>query len=139
MRFVKIDSPKSFFDKEKNILEQTVAVVRDAFASPMEFEDVYAHLTSPEKVYLVFEGKDVIGMGSYGERIFSGIPTLIVDGIAIRESFQGKGIFGGLTDLVLNGEKLICLRTQSPQMYRALEKKCRFVYPGKDVRIPEAI
>lgn len=137
--FVKIENPKEFFDREKDILNQTVEVVRNAFASQMEYEDVYNHLTQPEKVYLVFNHSEVVGMGSYSEKVFSGIPTLTADGIAIREDFQGRGVFSKLTDLVLNGERIICLRTQNPHMYRALEKKCKIVYPNLETEIPDAL
>jgi len=139
MKFVKIENPKNFFDKEKEILSQTVEVVKDAFSSPMEFEDVYQHLTLPEKVYLLFNEDEVIGMGSYSQKVFSGIPVLTTDGVAIKEKFQGKGLFSELTDLVLNGERVICLRTQNPHMYRALEKKCNIVYPNTKTGIPEAL
>ncbi|MBS3094156.1 hypothetical protein J4474_00685 [Candidatus Pacearchaeota archaeon] len=139
MKFVKIENPKNFFDKEKEILNQTIEVVRDAFASPMGFEDVYQHLTIPEKVYLLFNEEKVIGMGSYSQKVFSGIPVLTTDGIAIKEDFQGKGVFNELTNLVLNGERVICLRTQNPHMYLALEKKCKIVYPNENIEIPEAL
>jgi hypothetical protein len=117
MKIVKIENPKTFFDREKDILDQTVEVVRDAFVSPMEYDDVYQHLTLPEKVYLLFNEDRVIGMGSYSQKVFSGIPVLTTDGVAIKEEFQGKGFFSKLTDLVLNGEKIVCLRTQNPHMY----------------------
>jgi hypothetical protein len=39
----------------------------------------------------------------------------------------------------LNGEKIVCLRTQNPHMYWALEKKCRIVYPNLETETPEAV
>ena len=43
-----------------------------------------------------------------------------------------------MTELARDDEAVICLRTQNPRMYRALEKYCSFVYPnGKE--IPKAV
>jgi len=139
MEFVKVDSPEIFFSKEKEILDKTIESVRDAFASPMDSQDVYNHLIHSQEVYLVFENDSLIGMGGYSQRTFSGIPVLTIDGIAIRESFQGKGVFGRLTDRVLEKERLLCLRTQNPYMYRALQNKCRAIFPSREVETPPVI
>ena len=44
-----------------------------------------------------------------------------------------------MTEHVQNGEPIICLRTQNPRMYRALEKHCSSVYPNSNEDIPDAI
>lgn len=70
-------------------------------------------------------------MASYNTRKFNGISSLIVEGIALSPEVQGKGIFSLLTKDALRSEKLVCLRTQNPRMYRALEKFCNETYPSK--------
>jgi len=51
---------------------------------------------------------------------------------------QGKGIFGLMTSQALKSESIICLRTQNPRMYRALEKYCKYIFPGKETT-PDSI
>ena len=108
----------------------------------MSYDDIYRHVTEPQEVYL-FEQElngilKILGMASYNRRILLGIPSLIVEGIAINPSMQGKNLFKRMTELARDDEAVICLRTQNPRMYRALEKYCSFVYPnGKE--IPKAV
>lgn len=70
-------------------------------------------------------------MASYNCRYFCGFSSLVVEGIAMLPEVQGKGIFKLLTEQALNSEKIVCLRTQNPRMYRALEKFCKKVFPNK--------
>jgi hypothetical protein len=104
----------------------------------MAYDDIYRHVTEPQEVYL-FELElngilKIFGMASYNRRILSGIPSLIVEGIAISPSMQGKSLFKRMTEFARGGEAVICLRTQNPRMYRALEKYCSFIYPnGKEI------
>ena len=100
----------------------------------MDYSDIYKHVTEPQEVYL-FEQElngnlNILGMASYNRRLFSGIPSLIVEGIAINPEMQGKGLFERITEIARKNEAVICLRTQNPRMYRALEKYCSFIYPN---------
>ncbi|MEK6894983.1 MAG: GNAT family N-acetyltransferase [Nanoarchaeota archaeon] len=106
-------------------------MVRNAFGRPdMDYQDIYNHVTSPENLVLL-ESDKVIAMGSYNCKKFSGIPSLIVEGVAIDPQFQGRGIFSELTNQVLDGTALISLRTQNPNMYRSLENYCAEIYPNE--------
>jgi hypothetical protein len=101
----------------------------------MDYEDIFRHVTEPERVFL-FEQKnngslEVLAMGSYNRALLSGIPCLIVEGIAIDPLMQGRGIFKEITEMAINQEAVICLRTQNPRMYRALEKYCSYIYPNE--------
>jgi len=104
----------------------------------MDYEDIYLHVTSPETVFLAEEQNKVLAMASYNSVFLSGIPSLIVEGIAIAPESQGKGLFAKITDEARNGEYAVCLRTQNPRMYRALQKYCSITYPNKK-DIPSAI
>lgn len=125
-----ISNPKEFFDLNPRDLEEVVSVVRNGFGRSLDFSDIYKHVTSPEQVYLLRD-KNIKAMASYNTKMFYGVPTLIVEGIALEQEVQGKGIFALLTDNALTSEQAICLRTQNPRMYRALEKFCGKVYPNK--------
>lgn len=100
-------------------------------------QDIYNHITSPQKVFLLRNG-EILAMASYNSVSLSGLPSLIVEGIAVAPEVQGKGIFRELTDKALKKEHLVCLRTQNPRMYRALEKYCSKVYPNGN-ELPRAI
>ncbi len=104
----------------------------------MDYRDIYLHVTSPETVYLAEEENEVLAMASYNSVVLSGIPSLIVEGIAVAPEVQGKGLFAKMTDKVSDGEYAVCLRTQNPRMYRALEKYCSFAYPNEN-ETPSAI
>ena len=96
------------------------------------------HVTSPETVFLAEEQNRVLAMASYNSVILSGVPALIVEGIAIEPDTQGKGIFSRMTDVARDGEYAVCLRTQNPRMYRALQKYCSLMYPNNK-EMPSAI
>ena len=113
-------------------------MVNSAFGKDLRYEDIYQHVTCPEKVVLVRQEGKILAMGSYNKQVLSGIPGLIVEGVTVNPEVQGKDIFRYMTDTVMNGEAIVCLRTQSPRMYRALEKYCSNVYPGFS-DVPEAI
>ncbi|MEK6757694.1 MAG: hypothetical protein AABX88_01060 [Nanoarchaeota archaeon] len=134
----RIEDPKSFFEFGSNEFTELVEVVRSAFGRKLELEDIYQHVTSPERVYLMKKDGRTCAMASYNQKIFSGISSLVVEGVAIAPEFQGKGIFKELTDRVLGEEKLICLRTQNPLMYKALENYCVNVFP-RETKIPRII
>ena len=104
----------------------------------MDYQDIYQHVTSPETVFVAQENNRVLAMASYNSVILSGIPSLIVEGIAIAPESQGKGMFAKMTDHARNGEYALCLRTQNPRMYRALEKYCFVTYPNRS-EMPSAI
>jgi hypothetical protein len=108
-----------------------------AFGRSLDFRDIYNHVTNPERVYLLMNSS-VSAMVSYNRRILSGFPSLIVEGIAVNPRIQGKGFFRSVTDIARNEEAVICLRTQNPRMYRALESYCSYIYPG-DSQTPRAI
>jgi len=131
----RVSNPREFF--KGDVFEEVVNVVRAAFGRDNGRQDTYNHIISPEKVYLLRVDGRVVAMASYSTRDFSGISGLVVDGITVSPKFQGKGVFRELTDLVVNGESVICLRTQNPQMCRALETYCSSLYLGGE--LPEAI
>jgi hypothetical protein len=134
-----IQNPKNFFDSNPLKLQEVVNVVRSGFGKKTDFRDIYEHVTSPERVYLLEKEKRIVAMASYNKKIFSGFPSLIVEGIAIKEAFQGKGIFKEITENAKNSETVICLRTQNPRMYRALEKFCFSIYPNNKKETPKAV
>lgn len=133
-----IDFAKEFFDARPSDLEQIVDLVRKSFGRELSYEDIYTHVTNPEKVYLVRTNKQIVGMASFNRKLLSGLPSRILEGIAIEPEFQGYGVFRNVMEFVCNNDSIICLRTQSPRMYRALEKYCSYTYPSKK-EIPEAI
>ncbi len=104
----------------------------------MDYQDIYLHATVPEIVFLAEEQNRVLAMASYTSTILSGIPSLIVEGVAITPYAQGKGIFAQLTDTARKGESAVCLRTQNPRMYKALQNYCIVTYPEKS-EVPSAI
>ena len=128
----RILNPREFFESAPTKLEETVDVVRRAFGRPeMSYEDIYDHLASPEILYLIeSRDRELIGMAAYNTCLLSGIPSLVVEGVAIDSSAQSRGIFREVTDLVCSGKSVVCLRTQNPNMYRALQNYCYQVYPG---------
>ena len=70
-------------------------------------------------------------MASYNRKTLGEKLALILEGICMDPCIQGKGIFKKLTDCAIKDEGIICLRTQNPRMYRALEKYCNSIYPGE--------
>src|SRR3989338_646772 len=128
----RIDSPQKFFESYPRKLEGAVEVVRIAFGRPdMDFGDIYDHLVSPEILFLM-ENQDgnIAGMAAYNACSLAGISSLIVEGIAMDPSIQARGIFRKVTDLVSSEKEIVCLRTQNPNMYRALQNYCSQIYPG---------
>jgi hypothetical protein len=100
----------------------------------MDYQDIYLHATSPKTVFLAEEQDRVLAMASFNSVSLSGISSLIVEGIAIEPESQGKGIFSRMTDMARDEEYAVCLRTQNPKMYRALQKYCSSIYPnGKEM------
>lgn len=136
---LKVDSPNHYIDSNPDVLNQIVSVVQDAFGRELDFDDIYEHVTSPESLYLIEEGNRIVGMASYNTIELSGFPSLIVEGVAFSSKFQRKGLFKQVTSHALNGESIICLRTQNPRMYRALEKICQNVFPRGVEVVPNAI
>ena len=102
--------------------------MRNGFGRNLDFQDIYNHVTSPDEVYLLRNG-DIKAMASYNRRVFADTPSLVVEGIAMDSSVQGKGVFGEITQNVVNSESVICLRTQNPRMYRALQKFRDKIHP----------
>lgn len=138
----RISEPRNFFAREenRNKLEQAVNAVRNAFGRPeMDYDDIYQHLVSSEILYLLENGEKVLGMAAYETALLSGIPSLIVEGIAIEPEIQARGIFREVTDLVSGNKSVVCLRTQNPHMYRALQKYCSYTYPSETNGLPTAV
>lgn len=135
---VEIVDPELFFALNKELLKKVEICVRRAFDKDICSDDIYEHAISPEFVYLLeSRDSDILAFAGYNQLNLSGIPCLVAEGIAVHPSFQGRDLFRKLTDCAANGESVICLRTQNPRMYRALEKYCSVVYSGE--HIPEAI
>lgn len=110
--------------------------MNSAFGRELDRGDIYQHVTSPEFVYLLRQQGKLVAMASYNKARLADKESLIVEGIAVLPEMQGRGVFRVMTDLARNGESLICLRTQNPRMYRALEKCCEQIFPG-EISIPE--
>ena len=83
----------------------------------------------PERVFLIRNG-EIKAMASYNRKSFADHSCLIVEGICLDPSIQGRGIFREITDQAMNGEDVICLRTQNPRMYKALANYCTNTFPG---------
>lgn len=120
MYIEKIENPRNYFLENDNILNKTIEAVRNGFGTPMTKEDVFNHLVEPDDLYLIREMEDILGMTSYST-IGDG-KVLFVEGVSIDPICQGKGIFGKVTKQAQNGHKYCALTTQSPRMYRALDK-----------------
>ena len=120
------------------MFKSTASMIRRAFGKNLTDEDIYQHITSPEMVYLLEVEGELSGIASYNRASLSGIPTLIIEGVAISPEMQGKNFFKKMTDYTLNNEGVIGFRTQNSRMYRTAEKYCSKVYPNKE-RTPEAI
>jgi len=106
--------------------------VNSAFGRNLEFDDIYQHITSPESLYLLRQNK-LVAMAAYTGKQFSSRHCLYVDGIAISPEMQGKGVFKAITlKAMKESYDFICLRTQNPRMYRALEKCCSRIFPGSE-------
>ncbi len=101
------------------------------FGRELDFKDIYEHITVPEKL-LVLRDNKIKAMASYNTQSFCGFKSLIVEGIAIHPGFQGNGIFKDLTTVACSDHEVVCLRTQNPFMYRALEKFCRITFPSEN-------
>lgn len=104
--------------------------MNQGFGRELDFQDIYDHVTSPDEVYLLRNEQAIESMASYNRRVFSGKTALIVEGVVVSPRIQGKGVFGNITEKVKDSEDFICLRTQNPRMYRALEKICDKTYPN---------
>jgi hypothetical protein len=129
--------PKEFFDSNPQDLDEVVNVVRNGFGRNLDYKDIYEHATSPENLLLIRD-KEIKGMASYNRKVFSGFPCLVLEGVALDPSVQGKGVFGRLIGCAYEKEKVICARTQNPQVYSAMGKFCISIYPNKEP-MPEAI
>ncbi len=125
----KIINPKEFFAPENN-LEKIVSMVRKSFGSEMEVEDIYNHVTFPERIYLLEFDEEILAMASYSSRNFSGHSVLIGEGAAIIPEVQANGVFRKITNHNFINEKFIVGKTQNPHIYRAFQKFCREVYPN---------
>ncbi len=87
----------------------------------------------PKSVYLL-RNRNIKAIASYNRQIFAGFHSLIIEGICLDPSIQGKGIFREITNKAIKNEEVVCLRTQNPRMYRALAKYCRNIYPSDKER-----
>lgn len=105
--------------------------MRAGFGRNLEFSDIYTHITNPERVYLL-RNEGIKAMASYNSQIICGFNSLVVEGVAVAPEFQGKGVFQEITKQALGSADLVFLRTQSPRMYRALEKITERIYPNPE-------
>lgn len=139
---LEVRNPKSFFDNNPKELEEVTSVVNSAFGRSLEFEDIYQHVTSPEQVLLLRQDKRLVAMASYNSLEFERMTDcscLIVEGIAVIPEMQGKRVFRTITDNVVNENyHYLCLRTQNPRMYRALQNFCLATSPSGN-RIPKEL
>ncbi len=107
-----------------------MSLVNRAFGRELQYEDVYSHLTTPDKVYLMTYENDVVAMAGYSKKVLSGVPSIYVDGVTVDPKIQGRKVFRNLTKRAVDGEKILCLRTQNPFMYKAVQNYCSAVYPN---------
>ena len=130
---------KYFFDLREDFLG-VCEVVREAFGSNIDEEDIYHHVVSPEKVYLLRgEENQPVGMFSYTTKNIFGKELLYIEGIAISKKFQGRGVTQAVNSVVHSGENYIGMRTQNPHMYRVLEKFCDKTYPSINGELSELV
>ena len=80
----------------------------------------------------------IVAMSSNNRKNLSGMPSLIIEGVAIDPLLHGKGAYGKILSEMYNGEATICFRTQNPRLYAAHEMYCHKVYPGVE-EMPGAI
>ncbi|MAG40158.1 hypothetical protein CMI41_04285 [Candidatus Pacearchaeota archaeon] len=73
-------------------------------------------------------------MGSYTTRVLeNGLRYLVVDGVVFAPELQRKGLFSKITNAALTGsEGFVCLRTQNPRMFRALENLCSITVGARE-------
>lgn len=135
----KIRNPREYFDGNRLVLEEVVGVVRRAFGREMDFEDVYNHVTHPQEVFLLRDnlGK-LIAMRSHNRVIFSGLPSLVLEGAAIDPEYHGRGVYQILLSEIDKRGRIMFLRTQNPRVYAAFSRFCDTVYPNER-ETPEAI
>jgi hypothetical protein len=132
-------------DSNKEIfLRDTLQLARAGFGPGVTEEDVKNHvLMTPTIVYLIEEEGKSIGFSSYREFEFGSENILYLDGIVVQPSQQGKGLFKKINDIQLGQEDytLLATRTQSPVIYRALQKLDRMgkMYPNPETETPERI
>lgn len=102
------------------------------FGRHLETDDIYKHLTEPDKLLLLKGDDRVLAMASYNTKYFKGMPSLIVEGIAMVPEVQGRGIFSEMTEQAMStAHRYVCLRTQNPMMFKALDNFCKRTYPCK--------
>ena len=130
---------KEFFNKNQNDFKEVVKVVREAFGTEMTEQDIYEHLTIPQKVFLLRNGRGIFAMGSYTSKDIQGKSILYIEGVAIHPLMQGRRVFEEMTSQVLEDETYLSLRTQSPRMYSAFTKLCGSVYPNVAMNCPEEL
>jgi len=126
-----ISNPKSYFDEHRQSLEEVVGLVRRAFGTDLDFDDIYRHVTLPQEVCLLRnEDGSLKAMRSHNRKTISGIPCLFLEGAVIDPSLHGHGIYGRILSEINEREAVICLKTQNPRVYAAIEGYCSAVYPG---------
>lgn len=120
----KISNPREYFLKNHSELIAVSEAICEGFGRELEPEDIFSHVTSPEHVFLIRDPNKIVGMASYNKIQIESENVLVVEGISLKPTFQSKGIFKKITDLAIEDETLIALRTQSPRMYAALYDYC---------------
>lgn len=109
-----------------------MAVVRAGFGKQLDANDIYEHLTEPSKLLLLQDDERILAMASYNTKYFMGIQSLIVEGVAMLPEVQGMGIFSDMTEYAMaTAYRYVCLRTQNPRMFKALDNLCKRTYPCK--------
>lgn len=105
-------------------------MVHVAFGKQFDADDIYEHLTEPDKLLLLqYQGR-ILAMASYNTKFFKGRQSLIVEEIAMLPEVQGKGVFSDMTDLAMaTAYRYICLKTQNPRMLKAVDNFCEHTYP----------
>ena len=129
----RVEDPVSYFDIHGENFQEIVEMVRASFGSLMTEKDIYNHLINPAKLFLAKNGGIVVVMYAYTPINLLGERVLYIDGVAVHPQFQARGIFSKATLEALDGQKIIGLRTQNPQMHRALEKFCHTICPSRKV------
>lgn len=125
MEIIKINNPKEYFTGKN--LEQVCEAVKNGFDSPMTDEDIYNHLVKPESTSVFISDNKIIGMASTSIVNVFGIPTTYLEGIAINQEHQKKGL--GKMFLEDVDTPFIAGRTQNPNAYKCIKNACSSIVP----------
>ncbi len=143
-KIYEIDEPDALDKGTKNLIfDDFYPVALTAFnqnRSESFQEDVWQHLFSVQKLYLVFN-EDVsyrqdtnsvargIAFRAISEFQFKGKKIAYIEGTAVDPNYQGYGFYQAFTKLMGNSYNYVTSRTQNPVVLTALSKVFKKVNP----------